>query len=121
MNIKTLEEKIADKAHAEVQSAIQALCRSMAQAVNAFVADSGSCSASETYGDFALSPVGRKVIENLLADPKHQRGGWPKEAWTNREQVIRNDIMEKMDILQRTLAAPARAEGDATPAGDPNE
>ena len=128
MNIESIEQKIALRANENVQAKIKAFEAAIVSAMTALFAPE-YC--HFTFGQCAFADEephkGRKdladhrnfaAVLRLAGHNKegHQRLPWPSRLWEIERQTIRDDLMSKMDLMQKLLMTkPGATEGDAVP------
>lgn len=96
MDIERLETKITRKADNEVEYAVREFRRDVRAALRKlFCIPPHATAIPECFGDEPYASVLRNISES--------RKKWPKELWTKRENVLRDEIMCTMDTGQKVL------------------
>ena len=133
MNINTLEEKIRIRANEVVQGKIAKFKKSIDDALTELFGTTGM--GDEQFGQLEYfegstrkqHACGRARLEGLklaICDYKkpydqHRdtkvKLPWPSELWESERERIRNELLEKMDLMQRLLVATERRSDSDVP------
>lgn len=101
MKIETLEEQIKKRAQEEVQKRVAAFKTTVYRTIEDLLGrPSTNTSWIKAHGK-------REDVRNLLrvlASDDNTKG-WPSELWRSEEQRLRDEILSRMDELQRVLLA----------------
>jgi hypothetical protein len=130
MKLSDLESKIAVRADASVQAKIKVFKAEIDAALNKLFGNAGS--GIDRFGMYeyvetsTTKPpiVKRKLAALKLAIRDHVKNSdgtrtetpWPKQLWESEREDIRNDLLSKMDLMQKLLNSPVRSTADDVPA-----
>ena len=131
MNIQTLEEKIAKRAGTVVQAKIKVFKAEIEAALNKLLGASRmSC---ESFGNYEYADtvdVGKNsqyeiafskysvlklAIQDEHVGPPRTKKLWPRVLWDMEIENIRNELLEKMDLMQQLLVSKSQPSDDDVP------
>lgn len=130
MKLEDLETKIAVRADAAVQQKIKVFKAEIEAALTKLFGNAGS--GIDRFGMYEYVEtsttkrpiVARKLAALRLAIRDHVKDAnqsrtelaWPKQLWQSEREDIRNDLLSKMDLMQKLLNSPPRLSDDDVPA-----
>ena len=130
MKLSDLETKIAVRADAAVQAKIKVFKAEIDAALNKLFGNAGS--GIDRFGMYeyvetsTTKPpiVARKLAALRMAILDHTKVSdncktpipWPKQLWESEREDIRNELLSKMDLMQKLLNSPVRSTADDVPA-----
>ena len=128
MKIETIEEKINLRANENVQAKIKAFKLAITAAMKALFGP-GHC--KYQFGEASFADDENRKKEKTLDDYRaysavlrlagkdsvdHKALPWPTVLWDIERELVRNDLMEKMDLMQKLLMTKDGGnEGDVMP------
>lgn len=123
MNIEQLEKMIAKRANEVVQAKIAKFKAAIDAAVRELTGCGhgwGTAKFGEWGGFFnekhpAADPEYLAAAKALSLTMKYDGTGWPAYLWRKEEQVIRDELLSKMDVFQRLQHARDVLPTDAAP------
>lgn len=136
MKIQDLEARIAERADSVARDKIKVFQDDIDAALKKLFAGSGT-GGVERFGCYGLSvkdhrakdkdldvargklAVLKLAIQNHTETQPTTKLPWPRVIWDLEIEVIRTELLSKMDLMQRLLASkPAAADDDITCEGD---
>lgn len=130
MKIQDLETKIAARADAVVQQKIKTFKAEIDAALKKLFGNASS--GIDRFGMYeyvATSSSPNQIVQNKLAalrmaiidhvrhkDNTQTGHPWPASLWETEREVIRTELLAKMDLMQQLLSSPPRSTDDDVPA-----
>lgn len=97
MSLNNLEVQIERRTQEMVNDAVRIFRSEVNQAMQKLLVCNGPVALTD--------PDSRRCLINLVEDVKGPTVMWPKRLWEVRRDSLTRDIMDKLDVVARTMAA----------------
>lgn len=133
-NLKDLEGKLAEQADCNVQAKIKLFKDELDAALTKLCGNGNS--GFERFGLYGAAGEGTRINNpnNLVANVKREilqlaicdkvspesktKAGWPCLLWKDEQNALQNELLAKMDLMQKLLLAKPRVCADDVPCAE---